>query len=96
MGKEVFNKLWAQGLHLITGIRRNMKNHLMPFVDKALLRKRFIIETIFGILKTDFNLEHSRHRSPINAFTNIMAALVAYSYKSNKPQIRAFLLHAYP
>jgi len=59
-----------------------------------LLRKRFLIETIFGILKTDMNLEHSRHRSPINAFINIMACLAAYCYKTNKPKIRAFLIEA--
>ena len=56
-----------------------MKNHLMPFIDKVLLRKRFIIETIFGVMKTDFNLEHSRHRSPINAFVNILACLIPFS-----------------
>ena len=92
IGKEIFRKLWDQGLHLVTGIRKNMKNYLMPFIDKVLLRKRFIIETIFGVMKTDFNLEHSRHRSPINAFVSILACLVAYTYKANKPQIRAFLI----
>lgn len=92
IGKELFEKLWNQGLHLITGIRRNMKNYLMPFIDKVLLRKRFLIETIFGVLKTDFNLEHSRHRSPTNAFVSILACLVAYTYKTNKPKIKAFLI----
>lgn len=92
IGKKIFKKLWDQGLHLVTGIRKNMKNHLMPFIDKVLLRKRFIIETIFGVMKTDFNLEHSRHRSPTNAFVSILACLVAYTYKTNKPQIRAFLI----
>jgi hypothetical protein len=28
IGRELFNKLWQRGLHLITGIRRNMRNHL--------------------------------------------------------------------
>ncbi|PIR38569.1 MAG: hypothetical protein COV35_06510 [Alphaproteobacteria bacterium CG11_big_fil_rev_8_21_14_0_20_39_49] len=94
IGKKIFEKLWGHGLHLITGIRRNMKNHLMPFIDKVLLRKRFVIETIFGVMKTDFNLEHSRHRSPINAFVSILACLVAYTYKTDKPKIRAFLIEA--
>ena len=78
IGKKIFSELWDQGLHLITGIRKNMKNHLMPFIDKVMLRKRFVIETIFGVMKTEFNLEHSRHRSPINAFVSILACLVAY------------------
>lgn len=93
IGKNVFSKLWNQGLHLIHGIRSNMNNYLMPFIDKMLLRKRFLIETVFGILKTDMNIEHSRHRSPINAFINIMACLTAYCYKTNKPAIRAFLIN---
>ena len=92
LGKNLFQDLWDKGIHLITGIRKNMKNYLMPMVDKILLRKRFLIETLFGILKADMNLEHSKHRSPLNAFVNIMAPLIAYTYKNNKPQIRAFLL----
>jgi len=42
IGKNVFSKLWNKGLHLIHGIRSNMNNYLMPFIDKVLLRKRFL------------------------------------------------------
>jgi len=94
IGHNIFKLLWQKGLHLITGIRSNMKNYLMPLIDKLILRKRFLIETVFGVLKTDMQLEHSRHRSPINAFVNILACLIAYSYKSNKPAMRAFLIEA--
>lgn len=59
-----------------------------------MLRKRFIIETIFGVLKTEMNLEHSGHRAPTNAFVSIMAALIAYSCKTNKPKIKTNLLNA--
>ena len=31
---------------LITGIRANMKNKLLPLLDKLLLRRRVIVETI--------------------------------------------------
>lgn len=82
-----FKALYARGLKLITGIRKNMKNILMPITDKLLLRKRSIVETIFEILKHDMNIDHTRHRSPINAFVNILAALAAYSYRKNKPAI---------
>src|SRR5689334_178928 len=64
---EEFLKLWQRGLHLITGIKRNMRNHLMPLADKLMLRKRFVIETVLDILKCEMGLEHSRHRSVINA-----------------------------
>jgi hypothetical protein len=63
ISKPLFEKLYKRGLKLITGIKRNMKNHLMPMIEKVLLRKRFIIEIIFGTLKTQMNLSHTRHRS---------------------------------
>jgi len=81
--------LWQKGIHLITGIRKNMKNHLMPMMDKILLRKRFIIETIFDKLKSQMGIEHTRHRSQTNAFVHIMSCLVAYSLGKNKPIINA-------
>ncbi|MXY63249.1 MAG: hypothetical protein F4Y87_07520 [Synechococcus sp. SB0665_bin_28] len=40
LSKALLLRLWRQGLHLITGIRRNMKNYLLPMLDKVLLRKR--------------------------------------------------------
>lgn len=92
LGKEIFQTLWKKGLHLITGIRKNMKQHLVTYIDKLLLRKRFLIETTFGILKTSMSLEHTRHRSVINAFVSILSALVAYSFRRNKPKIKTNLL----
>ena len=62
ISREMFRRLWQRGLHLITGIRRNMRNHLMPLADKLMLRKRFVIETVLDILKCEMGLEHSRHR----------------------------------
>lgn len=92
IGKKLFDDLWKQGIHLITGIKKNMKNYLMPFIDKVLLRKRYIVETAFGMMKQDMNIEHSRHRNPINALVSIMAALVAYQCKTNKPKIKTNLI----
>ena len=55
-----------------------MKNYLMPILDKFLLRKRFVGETLFDKLKSEMGLEHTRHRSPTNAFVNIPSCIVAY------------------
>ena len=52
ISKEMMQQLWQRGLHLITGIRCDMKNHLMPLMNKLLLRKRFIIETLLVKLKS--------------------------------------------
>ena len=46
ISQQLFEQLFAQGLELITPIRKNMKNRLMVMTDKLLLRKRAIIETI--------------------------------------------------
>ena len=40
----LFAKLFAQGVQLLTKLRRDMKNKLMPVWDKVLLRKRSSIE----------------------------------------------------
>lgn len=88
ISKGLFADFLKQGLKLITGIRRTMKNYLLPAIDKILLRKRSIVETVFGVLKTSFNLEHSRHRSVINAFVHILGTLIAYQFKKSKPTIK--------
>jgi hypothetical protein len=98
ISREVFTKLWQRGLHLITGIRRNMRNHLMLLGDKIMLRKRFVIETVLDILKCDMGLEHSRHRSPVNTMVHVLSCLVAYAYRPGKPSIslNSKKLEAYP
>jgi len=98
IGRALFNKLWQRGLHLITSIRRNMKNYLMPMADKAMLRKRFVIETVLDILKCEMGLEHSRHRSVINAMVHVLSCLVAYAFRPGKPSISlaAQEITAYP
>ena len=94
IGQNLFQSLWKKGLHLITGIRKNMKCYLIPHIDKVLLRKRFIIETTFGVLKNSMGMEHTRHRSPHNAFVHILSTLVAYSFKKSKPKIKTNFLHS--
>jgi hypothetical protein len=87
IGHELFSTLWQRGLHLITGIRRNMRNYLMPLADKLMLRKRFVIETVLDTLKSEMGLEHSRHRSVVNAMVHVMSCLVAYAFRPGKPSI---------
>jgi hypothetical protein len=77
--------LFEQGLHLITRLRKNMKDQLMPLSDKLLLRKRAIIESIIDQLKNISQIEHSRHRSPLNFVVHVIAGLVAYSHQDKKP-----------
>ena len=88
ISQKLFEKLWQKGIQLITKIRKNMKNKLLPLLDKLLLRKRALIESINDQLKNVAMLEHTRHRSPINAMINWISALIAYTYQPKKPSIR--------
>lgn len=96
----LFSSLFERGLKLITGIRKNMKNQLLPLLDKILLRKRSLIESTNNQLKSVFHLEHSRHRSPFNGFANIIAAIIAYALHPHKPTLslsdeeRALIINA--
>ena len=78
------------GVQLITKLRKNMKNRLMPLIDKLLLRKRAIIESIVDQLKNISQIEHTRHRSPVNCFINIIAGLIAYCHQPKKPSLNLF------
>ena len=64
LSKTLLARLWQWGHPLITGGGRNMKNYLLPLLDTVLLGKRFIIETLFEVLKSSMVLEHTRHHSP--------------------------------
>ncbi len=79
--------LVTQGLHLITKLRKKMHNRLLDWSDKLLLRKRTIIETITDQLKNISQIEHSRHRSPINFLVNLVAGLIAYCHQPKKPSL---------
>lgn len=88
IGAKLAELLFLDGIELITSIRNNMKNSLMSMSDKILLRKRSVIETVNDELKNVCQVEHSRHRSPINFFTNLIAGLIAYHFLPKKPAIR--------
>ena len=79
--------LVTQGLRLITKLRKKMRNRLLLLSDKLLLRKRAIIETINDQLKNVCQIEHSRHRSPINFLVHLIAGLIAYSQQPKKPSL---------
>lgn len=87
ISQKLFEELFGQGLQLVTKLKKNMKNKLIPMFDKIMLRKRAIIETIQDQLKNISQIEHSRHRSVVNFLVNLVAALIAYSYREKKPSL---------
>ena len=87
ISQELFEELLQQGIQLITKLRKNMRNKLMSVMDKLLLRKRAVIETVSDQLKNISQIEHSRHRSVFNFMVNIVTALIAYTHQPKKPSI---------
>ena len=79
--------LKEHGLELLTKLKKNMKPQEISLTDKILLRKRAIIETVFDQLKNISQIEHTRHRSFWNFLVNIIAGLVAYSWREKKPSL---------
>ena len=87
IGKDLFEQMFIDGVHLVTKIRKNMKNALMLLADKLMLRKRALIETVNDQLKNICQIEHTRHRSFDNFVTNLLSGLAAYSFLPKKPSI---------
>lgn len=88
LSQKLFEKLFSRGLQLITKLKKNMKNKLIPLQDKLLLRKRAIIESVNDFLKNCCQIEHSRHRSFINFLVNVVSGIAAYSFLPKKPSLK--------
>lgn len=87
LSKRLFRFLLDKGVQLITKLRKNMKNMLMPLFDKLLLRKRAMVESINDELKNICQIEHTRHRSPVNFLVNLFSGLIAYTFFPKKPSV---------
>ena len=87
IGKDLFEQLYVDGVHLITKFRKNMKNALMLLYDRIMLRKRSLIETVNDALKNICQTEHTRHISFDSFIVNLLSALSAYSFFDKKPSI---------
>ena len=74
-----------------------MKAKDIAWLDKRLLKRRFLIETVFDELKHICQIEHSRHRSPAGFMANLLAGLIAYCHQTKKPTLKNVLIgHSLP
>ena len=87
ISKKLSKELLQQGISLITKVKKNMKNQFISLMDKCLLRKRAIIESVNDQLKNISQVEHTRHRSIYGFAGNILAGLIAYSLQPKKPSL---------
>lgn len=89
LSKKIFKRLYNRGITLITKLKKNMKNKLMDLMDKLVLKKRGVIESVGNLLKNKCQIEHTRHRSFKGLFINLMAGIAAYNFRESKPSIFA-------
>ncbi|MDN3396575.1 MULTISPECIES: IS982 family transposase [unclassified Pseudoalteromonas] len=87
ISKALSGELLEKGVELITTVRKNMKKKFISLWDRALLKKRFIIETVNEQLKNISYIEHSRHRSMHGFMLNLLGGLIAYCLKEEKPSL---------
>ena len=87
--------LAGQDIQLITTRRKTMKPVFRTDFEKALLRRRGLIETVFDELKNLGQIEHTRHRSVGNFLVNLMAGIVAYCLSSHKPTLKLMRVNAW-
>lgn len=87
ISKALSGELLEKGVELITTVRKNMKKKFISLWDRALLKKRFIIETVNDQLKNISYIEHSRHCSMHGFMLNLLGGLIAYCLKEEKPSL---------
>jgi transposase len=81
------NSLRARQMNFITKVRKNMKPVQHTSFDQAILKRRFLIKTVFDELKNLCHVEHTRHRPQANFIVNLMSGIVAYCLMPNKPRL---------
>lgn len=87
ISQKLSQSLEDKGLELITKVKKNMKEKIISPIKKYYLNKRGMIETIIDQLKNLLQIDHSRHRSPMNFQINILGGLVAYIFKPRKVNV---------
>ena len=87
ISKDLREKLRKQEVNLVYKVRKNMDPLDLSVSEEVLLKKRMLIESVIGVLKTQTQLEHSRHRSCENFQVNVASALIAYQLSENKPSL---------
>ena len=83
-------KAFIEHDHQLCCITKNRKNakkaEELTKEQQSWLKKRGVIESVIDLHKNHLNIEHSRHRAPLNGFTHILAALTAYTFYPEKPK----------
>jgi hypothetical protein len=84
ISEKLFYHLWFDGIHLITTVRKNMKESYLTSNDRIILRKRTLIESVNDELKNICQIEHTRHRCFANFISNLIGGITAYTFLPKK------------
>jgi len=89
ISQDLKSRLKHQGIDLITYHRKNMQSVQLCASDTYHLKQRNKIETLFSLLKGQYNLVTSKARSMAGFLSGIYASLCAYQLtQQNKPKIQ--------
>ena len=89
ISKDLRETLRQQGVDLVYKVCKNMKPRFpLSVSDEVLLKKRMLIESVIRVLKTQTQLEHTRHRNLVNFQVNVVSeTLIAYQLLENKSSL---------
>ena len=87
ISKDLRLTLSEQGINWVYKVRKNMNPLPLSVSDEVFLKKRVIIESVIKAIKTQTQLEHSRHRSFVNFRVKVVSALIAYQLLESKPSV---------
>ena len=87
ISKDLRAHLRERGVNLVYKVRKNMNPLDLSVSDEVLLKKRTLVESVIRELKTQLQVEYSRHRSVENFQVNVFSALIAYQLLETKPSL---------
>lgn len=90
ISKQLAATFLEQGIVLLTRSRKNMPDQSRDDDQEHWLSQRGKVETVFGLLKNHLGLEHSRHRSFKGLMCHVLAVVISYAFRTNKPALTPF------
>ena len=87
VAKSLADLMAGKNILFVAKPRKNMDQSKLTAFEKIALKKRSLIETVYGQLKNISQIEHTRHRSIVNFAVNLIGGLIAYTQKQKKPTV---------
>lgn len=82
---KMLKELHDKGVELIPKPKKNQEGLPISPEQKHYAKKRGVIESVFDLFQNAMNIDHTRHRSPVNFVVNLVSALIGYTFLDKKP-----------